>query len=121
MQRFWIGPEIVGDEFADMGHLGNRELARLPREVAKAANLVEGINGNIKLHGVARQPRDPVRGLEEKNPFGRGQPIKAVVVDPLRKMVGMVVDLPMFDLDGPAGPRRSACPLLPLSPAPDLT
>ena len=67
----------------------------------KMANLVEGVDGNIKLDSVARQPRDPVRGLEEKNPFGRGQPVKAVVVDRVRQMVGMVVDLPVLDLDGP--------------------
>jgi hypothetical protein len=101
VQRFWIGLEVAGDEVADIGHLGGGELARLPRGVWKVANLVEGINGNIKLDGVARQPSDPVRGLEVKNPFGRDQPIKALVVDPVGEMVGMVVDFPMLDLDGP--------------------
>jgi hypothetical protein len=101
VQRFSIGLEVVGDEVANMGNLGGGEFARLPQGIYKIANLVEGIDGNIKLDGVARQQRDPVRSLEEENPFGRGQPIKTEVVDPVGEMVGMVVDLPMLDLDRP--------------------
>ena len=53
-----------------MGDLGGGEFARLPREICKSANLVEGVDGNIKLDGVARQRRDPVRSLEEENLSG---------------------------------------------------
>src|SRR5262249_56833215 len=84
-----------------MDDLRGGEFARLPPGIYKIANLVEGVDGDIKLDGIARQPRDPVRGLEEENPFGRGQPVKAVVVDPVGQMVGMIVDLPVLDLDGP--------------------
>src|SRR6516165_8072195 len=84
-----------------MGDLGGGEFARLRQGMYKIANLVEGVDGDINLDGIARQPRDPVRGLEEENPFGRGQPVEAVVVDPVGQMVGMVVDLPVLDLDGP--------------------
>lgn len=53
-----------------MGDVGSGEFARLPRGICKIANLVEGVDGNIKLDGVARQPRDPVRSLEEETLSG---------------------------------------------------
>jgi hypothetical protein len=121
VQRFSIGLEVVGDEVADMGLLGGGAFARLPQGIYKIANLVEGVDGNIKLDGVARQPRDPVRSLKEENPFGRGQPIKAEVVDPVGEMVGMGMDLQVLDLGRPQVlANRLAC-RFPLSPVPDLT
>ena len=53
MQRFSIGLEAVGDEVANMGNLDGGEFARLPQGIYKIANLVEGIDGNIKLDGVS--------------------------------------------------------------------
>ena len=76
MQRFSIGLEVVGDEVADMGDLGGGEFARLPQGIYKIANLVEGVDGDIKLDGIARQPLDPVRGLEEKKPVRAWSPGK---------------------------------------------
>jgi hypothetical protein len=51
--RFSIGLEVVVDKLADISDLGGGEFTRLPPGIYKLTNLVEGVDGNIQLDGIA--------------------------------------------------------------------